>query len=85
MPIPGRVMKRLENSIVIPYQDIYTNMPTGKKQFYRGTLHVPGSACKGDYRMVLDFSYDVNPLRTIRTSITSDRFSVVKDEPKGKK
>lgn len=84
MAVPGRVMKRLENSIVIPYQDAYTNMPVGKKLFHRGTLHIPGSACKGEYRMVLDFVYDVNPLRTIMVSVASDKFTVVKDE-KGKK
>lgn len=84
LPVPARVIKRLENSVVIPYQDTFSNMPMGKKQFYRGEAHIPGSACPGTYRMVLDFVYYVNPLRTITVTVASDLFVVTKEE-KGKK
>jgi hypothetical protein len=76
LPVPARVLKRLENHIVVPYQDIYTNMPIGQHLVHRGTLHIPSSACKGSYRVAVDFLYAINPLRTITVSMVSDAFTV---------
>jgi hypothetical protein len=82
MQVPARVIKRLENHVNTPYQDNYTNMKVGEHLIDRNTLRIPSYVDAGQYRIVMEFIYQVNPLRTITIRVVSDSFNVIRRDDK---
>jgi hypothetical protein len=80
--IRARITRQLEDGIVIPYQEISSNLPVGKNLSTSYVFHVPKNACSGRYRLQMVYNYQVNPLRVISIPVCSNFFDVIASKTK---
>lgn len=73
------IRKQLMNHYVITMAPIIGNVPTGERDM-RVKIRIPDGAEPGDYVLLWEADYKVNPIRRVTVSTQSEQFCVKKCE-----
>lgn len=71
-------IRRLEDGVVYLFPDLTSSTQEGCRDFISTTTIVP-NVPSGDYYFEIEFIYHVNPVRDIRYTMRSNRFTILNE------
>jgi len=75
--VSGNVKTQLVNDVIHFYPDTFAIMPAGCKN-YTGRKKLPDFLSEGEYKLMFNVEYKVNPLKTISIPMETETFRVIK-------
>lgn len=82
--VDGQVLvhRKFKNEIVFPLSEIKLSRNKGKYEFVSYLTKVPDQLPPGKYILEYSFIYDINPLRTVTKTISTEEFTVIPSKRK---
>ena len=74
--VPSRTSRLLKNGLIYNLPDILVQRAPGRYHFTSAMTTIPDELPSGIYTLEYVFSYDVNPLKTVTYTISTEAFSV---------
>lgn len=77
MNVPVHVQQTLINHVQINFPATNTNLPTGEYKTVNNDVTIPSYVTTGEAYLLITFTYEVNPLRTIVLTAQTERFKII--------
>lgn len=77
MNVPVHVQQTLINHVQINFPATNTNLPTGEYKTVNNDVTIPSYVTPGEAYLLITFTYEVNPLRTIVLTAQTERFKII--------